>query len=101
MTVANAEYGKTGGEDGRINVRTALLEHARRAAGDNDALSAPKRRRRYIAVRHIRVDAQFADPAGDQMRVLAARVQDGNLRNKDLAGVLRRGNFRRRWRDGR
>jgi hypothetical protein len=62
-----------------VDIGTARLKHACRAAGDDDALAPPQFRCGRIAGLYICIDAEFPNPAGDQMCVLPAGIEDGNL----------------------
>src|ERR1700685_3113635 len=90
LTIANAEHGAAGGENLRIDLRAAGFVNAIRAAGDDDALAARQIRIRWFAGLNIGMHAQIANLPGDQMAVLAARVEDGNLwRAQTFANVER------------
>src|SRR5208337_1719348 len=79
LSVADAEHGATGGENLRIDLRAAGFVDAVGAARDNEAFPARQLRGRRFAGLNIGIDAQIANFPGDQMAVLPARVEDGDL----------------------
>lgn len=81
VTVADSKYRNARRQNIRVDIRAALLQDTGRAAGDDDALARPQRFQRRIARLDIGINAKLADTPGDQMRVLAARIQYGNLRS--------------------
>ena len=96
--VAHAEHRDPGLEHARSTVRGARLVDRRRAAGQDDRLRVP---RQHLLDRHrvrddLGVDPRLADPAGDELGVLRAEVDDedqvvfggqpGAFRRGDLGG---------------
>jgi len=79
-----ADRGRTLGEDG---LRAAGQNNARRAEGGCF-------RRRQIVRANLAINACFANPAGDELRVLAAVVEYQNT-----GGIGRAALMRERWRD--
>ena len=73
------------GEDRGIHRRAARVVDAARAAGDDDPSAAAQFGRRGFAGQDFGVNAELADLAGYQMAVLAARVQDGDLRVRECS----------------
>jgi hypothetical protein len=99
LAVADAEDGAIGGENLRIDLRAARLVNAVRAARDDDALAAGQLGRGSFAGLNVGVDAQIADLPSDQVTILPARVEDGDLwlaqisSVTDLFGSARRSAF--------
>ena len=86
--VADAENGDAQLEDAGVGVGRALRVDRRRPAGEDERQRAPRRdrRRRRGVVDELRVDAALAHAPGDQLRVLAAEVddEDGTLLGRRL-----------------
>ena len=82
VPVTDAEHGNLGGENPRVDIRTTGLIHTPGPTRNNNPFARTQRRPRYIARLHVRIDAKFAHPSCDQMRILAACVEDSNLRMK-------------------
>jgi hypothetical protein len=83
--VADPENRYAGGEEGRIDLGRPGFVHAGRAAGQDDRGRLPGE---HLGHRHrvrddLRVDLRLPDPAGDQLGILRAEVDDEN-------GVLHR-----------
>ncbi len=76
--VADAQHGHAEIEERTVYSRGALLVDAVWAAGEDDAFGVlrPDLLNRRVVWDHLRVDAAFADAAGDELRVLPAEVQD-------------------------
>ncbi len=81
LAVADAEHRHARGEHIIRGARRAFVKHAGRAAGQDDALGAEGRDPRRIGVegQDFAIDAALADAAGDQLRNLAAEIE-----NKDF-----------------
>src|ERR1700686_2915473 len=80
LPIADAEYGNALGKDSWIDRRAACLIDAVRSAGNDETLPATEFASRSLARPHFRRDTKVADLSGDEMAILAARVQDGDLR---------------------
>ena len=91
LAVADAEHRHAGIEDRLRRARRALLVHRFRAAGEDHRLRLHLREGRFrLLERHdLGIDALLAHPARDQLRDLAAEIDDQNL-------VMRRGHRGRR-----
>ena len=78
LAIANAEHRHAGGEHGLRRLRRARLMHAGRAARQDDgARRACGKRRFRLVVRHdFRIDARLAHAPRDQLRHLAAEIDD-------------------------
>src|SRR2546423_1744333 len=76
--VADAEHGNAELEQRRVAHRSALLLDARGPSAEDDALRAP----RFdvggaeIGPLNLAVDVELADSARDELRVLAAEIED-------------------------
>ena len=79
LSIADAEHRATGGENLRIDLRAAGFVNAVRTPGDDNALPAGQLGSGRFAGLNIGIHAEVANLPGDQMTVLAARVEDGNL----------------------
>ena len=67
----------------RIDGGAAGIVNTGRSAGDDDAFASCQRGRGRFAGSHFRVDAKFANLAGDEMAVLSSGVED-----RDLGGQI-------------
>ena len=79
--VADAQHRDAELEKGAVGQRRVLRIHARRAAGQDDALGLERgdfRGGRVVAQDH-RIDVALADAARDDLRVLRTEIQDDNL----------------------
>ena len=76
--VADAERRDAELEDARVDARRAVGVHRRRAAAQDDRVRVARahRLRRDRVADELRVDAALAHAARDQLRVLAAEVED-------------------------
>src|SRR5262249_23261039 len=76
--VADAEHRHAEIDDRAIGERRALGVHARRTPGEDDALGRElaNPRQRKVERMDLAVDALLADAAGDELRVLAAEIED-------------------------
>ena len=81
LAVANAQHRALGGKNGRIDARTAGLVDAVRASRNNEAAPAAQLSRGRLAGANVGVHAQIANFPGDEMTILTARVEHGDLRN--------------------
>ncbi len=79
LAVADAEHGAAGGENVRIDLGTAGLVDAVRAAGDDDSFAAGQLGGRCFAGLDVGVHAEIANLPGDEMTILSARIEDGDL----------------------
>ncbi len=85
--VADTEQRQPGFEQPLVRQRGSILvdargptgEHDARVSGGEDAID------RLGARQDLGVDAQLADPAGDQLRVLAPEVEDGDFLSRRLS----------------
>src|SRR5262249_21414528 len=77
LAVADAEHRYAEREDRGIDGRALGVVDAARTAGDNDAAHAGELGRRCFTGAHLGVVAELA---GDQMTILAARVEYDDLR---------------------
>ncbi len=86
LAIADAEHGNAGIEDRLRRARRAFLVDRFRAAGEDHRLRLHLRERGFrLLERHdLGIDALLAHPARDQLRHLAAEIDDQNL-------VMRRG----------
>ena len=91
LAVADAEHRHAGIEDRLRRARRALLVHRCRPAGEDHRLRLHRREGRFgLLERHdLGIDALLAHAARDQLRHLAAEIDDQNL-------VMRRGHRGRR-----
>src|SRR5579875_2823395 len=90
MAVADAENGISGVQNRRIYVRTAGFVNARRATGNDDPFAGAQPGSRCVAGLDIGEDSKLANTARDEMRVLAARVEDGDLRRRCRSQISER-----------
>ncbi len=92
LAIADAEHRHAGIEDGLRHLRRARLGHAGRPAREDDGLGQDRAERVFglVAGHDLRVDAGLAHPPGDELRHLAAEIDDQHA-------VLRRVG-RRFWR---
>ena len=76
--VADAEDGDAEVEQGRVELRGVRLVHARRPAGEDDALRVelPDAIGREIAADDLTEDVQLPHPPGDELGELRAEVED-------------------------
>ena len=81
--VADAEQRQAGLEQTLVGQRGLVLVHARRPAREHDAGVAARQHaiHRIGARQDLGIHAQLADAPGDELRVLAAEIED-----RDLAG---------------
>ena len=91
LAVADAEHGHAGIEDQLRRARRAFLVDGFGPAGEDHRLRLhlPERGFRLLERHDLGIDALLAHPARDQLRHLAAEIDDQNL-------VMRRGHRRRR-----
>ena len=80
LAVADAEYGNALGKDGWIDRRAAALIDAVRSARNDETFPATEFARRSFARPYFRRDTKVANLSRDEMTVLPACVEDGNLR---------------------
>ena len=80
LAVADAHHGRAEGEDGGVDSGAGGVVDAAGAAGDDDALDVREFGGGGFAGADLGVDAQFADFARDEVTVLPAGVEDGDLR---------------------
>ena len=95
--VADAEHRHAEVEHRRVAVRRARLATRSRAAGQDDADRMPRARSvgRHVERKDLGVDRQLAKPAGDELSVLGAEIEDddGLMRHavvSDAAGAVGR-----------
>ena len=80
LAVADAHDRAAERENGGVDRGASRVVDAARSAGDDDAAGVRELGGRGLADADFRVDAQFADLTGNQVTVLAAGVEDDNLR---------------------
>ena len=80
LSVADAKYGNALGKDGWIDRRAAALIDAVRSARNYQTSAVAQFARRSLARADFRRDAKVANLSSDEMTILPARVEDGNLR---------------------
>src|SRR5580658_7559744 len=80
VPVADTKHRHALCEQPRINVRAPGFIHTRRPSGNDDALARAQFFRWRLARLHIGEHAQLAHLPRNQMRVLAASVEYGDLR---------------------
>ena len=90
LAVADAEHGNAGIEDHLRRARRALLVHRFRPAGQDHRLRLHLRGTPLgLLERHdFGVDALFAHPTRDQLRDLAAEIDDENLVMAEATGAV-------------
>ncbi len=96
LAVADAEHGNTGVEDQLRGARGAFLVHRFRPAGEDHRfrLHLLERGFRLLERHDLAIDALLAHAAGNQLRHLAAEIDNQNLvmgrghRGRRLAGLL-------------
>src|SRR5436190_112885 len=86
--VADPEERDVGVEPTRIERGRAFVVHGRRPAAEDDALETRRTLRRFIAASDLAVHALLADAPSNQLRVLAAEIED---ENEVVAGLGRHG----------
>ncbi len=86
--IADAEHGRAGRNQRVADLRRALLAYRLGATRQDDALRRKRRDRfgRRIVRQDLAVDADLADAPRDQLRVLAAEIDDENAFG--VAGIL-------------
>ena len=80
VAVADSENRQSGPKEVWINIGTAALVNASRAAGDDDAFTRAKFACRRVAWLNVGINSQLADAPGDQVGVLSTGIEDGDLR---------------------
>ena len=84
QAIADAEHGRAWCKDAGIDARAALLIHAAGAARNDQSLTAGELGSRGIAGPDLGVNSEIPHLPRDQMAVLSARIQYGDLRDRDL-----------------
>ena len=79
LPVADTEHRDAERKDGRIDGGALRVVDAARSAGNDEAPCGREFRRRRLAGADLRVDAQVAHFTGNQVAVLAPRIEDDNL----------------------
>ncbi len=81
-SVADAQYRQPGAEQRRVNAGRPWLVHAGRAPGQHDrrGFTAQDLRSMCLVPDHLGIHLGLADPAGDQLRILRAEVDDQHER---------------------
>jgi hypothetical protein len=67
-------------ENPRVDAGASRIVYAGRAAGDDQPLAACELSSGSVTGPNLGVNAELAYLAGDQMAVLTARIENGNLR---------------------
>src|SRR5271170_3277929 len=88
LSITNAEHGARRIENRGINVGAVTFIDAVGPARDDQAGAAAQFGRRSIARADFRVHTQIANLSGDEMTVLAARVEDGDLWSRLVLQIL-------------
>jgi hypothetical protein len=86
LPVTDSKYSRSRSEYRRVYGRAARLVNAGRTTGDNHSSTAAKLFRRCFARQHLGVDSEFANLACDEVGVLAAGVEYGDLGVGDVVG---------------
>ena len=79
LAVTDAKYGGAACENGGLKGRARIVVDARRSAGDDDAARGAERFRGGLAGKNSGGDAKVPNLTGDQMAILTARIENGNL----------------------
>ena len=79
LAVADTKHGSAGSENSWIDLRAARFVNAIGTAGDDNALTACQLGSGSFAWFYVGVHAKIANLPGDEMTILAACIQDGNL----------------------
>jgi hypothetical protein len=79
LAVTNAEHGRAARKHGRLKRGARIVVDARGSPGHNDAARAPERFRGSLAGKDGGRDAEVPNLTGDQMTILTARIENGNL----------------------
>jgi hypothetical protein len=79
MTVADSEHWKASRQDGALHRRACIVVNAVRSAGDNDSRRVAYFLKRYVARENVGRNPEFPDFACDQVAVLTAGIENGNL----------------------
>src|SRR5580658_7985279 len=79
LAVADAEDGAAGMKNSRVDLRAAGLVDAVGSARDDEPLASGQLARRSFTRTYVRINAQVANFPRDQMAILPARIEDGNL----------------------
>ena len=87
--VADAQHRDAGVIQRRIDLGGIRIMHAGRTAGEDDALRPVRQdfRQGRVPGDYFGIDVAFPDPAGDQLRILAAEIKDQDflvLRHRNL-----------------
>ena len=88
MAVTDPQDGHAESKNSGVYVGAAGFENAGGAAGDDNTETVFELIGRRVAGLDIGVDAEFTDSTGDQMCVLTARVENGDLWDSRLAQIL-------------
>src|SRR5207245_2127174 len=79
LAITDAEHRSGAGEHSRLKRRARVVVNTGRPARDNDSTRARKRLRGSFTWKNGGRNSEIPDLAGDQMAVLAARIQNSNL----------------------
>src|SRR5438045_2792765 len=90
VTVADTENGRAALEYGPVDIRAAGLVHTSGATGNNEALTRAKLAGRRVTQSNVSVHAQFANTPRDQMSVLTASIENGDLGFSECCSQNRR-----------
>ncbi len=88
MAVTDPKDGNTENENSGIDVGAAGFENAGGAARDDQTETVFELIGWRVAGLDFGVYAEFTDSTGDQMCVLTARVENGDLRDSGLGQIL-------------
>jgi len=87
MAITNAQNRNAQAQNGRVDIRTALFENTGRAAGDDKAVAVLQFSGGNIAGLNVGINAEFTNTAGNQVSILPAGIENGNLGCSDLCGA--------------
>ena len=84
----DAKHCRPGRKNSRIDCGTSSFVNACRPARNDQATMTAKLFRRSFAGQDFRINAEFTDFAGDEVGVLAAGIEYGDLGVGDVIGHL-------------
>jgi hypothetical protein len=88
LAIANPEHGWTGRKYCRINSWTSGFVHAGRPTGNDHAAAAAQLFSRGLARKNLGIHTEFTDLASNEVSVLSAGIEYGDLGVGDVVGHL-------------
>ena len=91
LSVADSKDCGPGDEDSRVNCGTSGFVYARRPTGDDDTSMALELCSRRLARQDLGIDSEFTNFPRNQVGILAASIEYGDLRMGDVIGHVNKG----------